>query len=76
MPQTRPHAPQLRGSLVGSTQVPLQFVRGDGHEVDVVQSPATQARPIGHTLPQRPQLAWVVSSDASHPLAAIASQLP
>ena len=76
MPQIRPHAPQLRTSVAGSTQVPLHSSRGAMHEAAVEQTPATQARPDMHALPQRPQWGELVASAISQPLASVTSQSP
>lgn len=54
--QRAPHAPQLLGSVCKLAQVPLQLVCPDGQHV-----PLEQICPLEHTLPQRPQLAVVVS---------------
>jgi hypothetical protein len=65
------HEPQKRGSVVRSTQMPLQFVRGGLH---------VAAHPVGvhtwlavHTTPQPPQLPNVRRL-VSQPLEAIPSQ--
>jgi hypothetical protein len=56
-----PQAPQLAGSLFGSTQRPLQMVSPAGHVA--VHIPFTHACPTPHAVPQRPQLRlsdWVL----------------
>ena len=76
MPQTRPQTPQLRGSVEGSMQVPLQLSRGVEHDAAVSQAPAVHARPDMHALPQRLQWVELVASATSQPLASVASQSP
>lgn len=51
--QTFPQAPQLFGSLVTSTHLPLQSAFPLGHAAQV---PPWQAVPLGQTLLQAPQL--------------------
>jgi hypothetical protein len=53
-PQTLPHVPQFRLSLVVSLQVPLQVAN---EPQVVVHTPALQTWPAAHALPQVPQLA-------------------
>lgn len=53
--QTRPQAPQLRGSLCEATQPPLHTMVLGGQVV--VQTPWLQTWPEAQALPQRPQLA-------------------
>ena len=50
-----PQPPQLPGSELVSTQVPLQSSVGGGQGL-LAQPPFTQASPAGQTLPQKPQL--------------------
>ncbi len=52
--QVVPHAPQLRGSMRRSTQVPPQRDCPVGQIAR--QVPAVHDCPVGHALPQRPQL--------------------
>jgi hypothetical protein len=68
---TLPHAPQLLGSLVRSTHLPLQTVPV---HVEEVHSPATQLSPAGQTVPHAPQLLGSSAVSTSQPSAACPSQ--
>jgi hypothetical protein len=65
-PQTRPHPPQLFGSLSGSTHVIPHMIRGGTHVVPP-HTPPVHVWPSAHTWPQAPQLRGSVSRFA-HPI--------
>jgi hypothetical protein len=52
--QAWPHAPQLLGSFISSTQAPAQRVAGPVHVG--AHTPFAQCSPDGHAWPQWPQL--------------------
>jgi hypothetical protein len=75
--QTRPHVPQLRGSIVGSVQKVAGAVPHTtlGAAQVVRQAPAAQLWPAGHATPQPPQLALLLRVSTSQPSAAAPLQL-
>jgi hypothetical protein len=68
--QAFPQAPQLPLSVCRSTH---RFPQGD-IPIEQVHVPPTHAAPIGHTVPQAPQLVVELRS-ASQPFSALLSQL-
>jgi hypothetical protein len=55
--QARPHMPQLAVSLWVLTQVDIAPVPQRVSPVGQAQAPIVQVCPLGHTVPQAPQLA-------------------
>jgi hypothetical protein len=53
--QTLPHIPQLFESVVMSVQLPAHCTLGAAQAL-MLQTPDTQAKPVGHALPHAPQL--------------------
>jgi hypothetical protein len=65
----RPQAPQLDGSLRGSTQAPPQLVRGEAQVV--AQVPPEHTCPLEHARPQAPQWALSVLRSRQVPLQSV-----
>ena len=60
------HAPQSEGSVVRSTQAPLQSVSPDAQVV--VHTPAEQTWPVAQAMAQAPQLFGSLSVSVQTPL--------
>ncbi len=70
-----PHAPQSVAAVISDTHCPLQFV-GVAPEQLVAHAPLLHSCPVPHAVPHLPQCATLVARVASHPFAALPSQLP
>jgi hypothetical protein len=56
-PQVVPHVPQLLLSVCVSVQMPPHTVSPEPGGQELEQVPPRQACPVGHVMPQAPQLA-------------------